>query len=84
MPDIDIILSEFREIKELVKNINQVPAAQPVEVIDTQELCKRLDLSEPTIITWRKKKTIPFFRIGSSVRFNWLKVVEALEKRNGK
>jgi excisionase family DNA binding protein len=84
MGDIDLILSEFNELKELIKSrpVEQ-PAAVP-EIINTEELCKRLDLSEPTLISWRKKKVIPFMRVGSSIRYNWPKVIEALEKRNAK
>ncbi|HMK18126.1 MAG TPA: helix-turn-helix domain-containing protein [Chitinophagaceae bacterium] len=84
MADFDILLAEFREVKEILKNIPSAYVAQVPEIINSKELCKRLDLSEPTLIAWRKKKAIPFIRIGSSIRYNWPKVVEALERRNNK
>jgi excisionase family DNA binding protein len=52
----------------------------PNEIIDRGELCKRLGISEPTAIRWEQKKKIPCFRIGSSVRYNWQKVLQSLEK----
>lgn len=49
------------------------------EIIDRAELCKRLAITEPTVIRWQKKNLIPCFRIGSAVRYNWQAVLKALE-----
>ena len=57
------------------------PTNQTTEIIDRTELCKRLAITEPTVIRWEKKCKIPCFRIGSSVRYNWQTVIEALEKK---
>jgi hypothetical protein len=51
-----------------------------IEVIDRAELCRRLDISEQTAITWERKGKIPCFRIGGAVRYNYPKVIEALEE----
>lgn len=51
------------------------------EIISTEELCKRLDITEPTCIRWRKKGKIPFLSIGSSIRYEWNTVVKALENK---
>lgn len=53
------------------------------EVIDTKELLLRLSLSEPTIIRYRQKGVIPFLQIGNAIRYDYQKVLEALEKRKG-
>jgi|SRR5690606_36342542 len=53
------------------------------EIIDTKELIARLRLSEPTIIRYRKKGIIPYLQIGSAIRYEYQKVLEALEKRKG-
>jgi excisionase family DNA binding protein len=76
------ILTELRVIKEQINAIPPGTIATPPEIIGTEELCRRLDLSEPTVIKWRKKKKIPFFTIGSSVRYNWPAVVQSLETKN--
>ncbi|PVD50808.1 hypothetical protein DC498_17705 [Terrimonas sp.] len=59
-------------------------AAEKDEIIDRAELCKRLNLVEPTIIKWEKKGKIPSLRVGSAVRYSWFKVLNALEKKGGK
>lgn len=50
------------------------------EIIDRAELCKRLDISEPTVIRWEGKGKIPSLRVGDRVRYNWHKVLKALEQ----
>lgn len=58
-----------------------LPSKKPEPIIiDRDELCKRLNIAEPTAIRWEKKGRIPSIRIGSSVRYNWISVVAALEK----
>ena len=58
---------------------------QPIEKpITTKELCDFLNISEPTIIRWRKKGKIPFLQVGSSVRFSKASVIKALEKNVAK
>lgn len=71
------VLKQLAEIKELILAIQR--PEPPNEIIDRKELQKRLQLAEPTIINWGKRKIIPFFRIGSAVRYNWPKVVKAIE-----
>lgn len=77
----DLILSEIRELKEKVSSLPLVAATTPPEIINTEELCKRLDISEPTAIKWRRKKLIPSIQVGSSVRYNWPAVVLVLERK---
>jgi hypothetical protein len=77
----DIIQEELRELKELVKAMPSAPRQEEAEIINTEELCKRLAISEPTAISMRKRKQVPFFLIGSAVRYNWTAVVKALEAK---
>lgn len=51
---------------------------QQNEIIGTKVLMDRLQLSEPTIIRYRKKGKIPYLRIGSAIRYDWQKVLNAL------
>jgi len=76
----DAILAEINELKVLIKAAPSIQVASPPEIINTDELCKRLSLSEPTIIMMRKRKQIPFFKAGSSVRYNWPSVIDHLER----
>ena len=81
------ILTQVKEINQRIKNgdigtVNQ----QQENPIDTKELCKRLAITEPTVIRWRKKGKIPYLTIGSSIRYDWNAVLTALQvqKKGGK
>lgn len=67
----------------VVKALSNLPPneSRKVEIIDQDELCKRLSLTRQTIARWREKGKIPFIQIGSVFRYDWLKVVEALESK---
>lgn len=80
----ETILAELREIKETVKTIHQIPEAQPPEIIDSDTICERLSISDTTLRNWRRKKQIPFISVNGTIRYNWPRVVESLEKKNGK
>ena len=54
------------------------PEPQP-EIMTGEELCKKLGVTIQTLIRWRHKGKIPFMRIGSSIRYDFMKVLEAIE-----
>ena len=54
------------------------PEPQP-EIMTGEELCKKLGVTIQTLIRWRHKGKIPFMRIGSSIRYDFIKVLEAIE-----
>lgn len=55
-----------------------------IEIINSREIRKRLDISEPTLIRWRRKGRIPYLSIGSAIRYDWHKVLEAISSDNKK
>lgn len=66
--------------EEMAANAALYPAASTNERPITQkELCAYLGVTAQTIIRWKKRKRIPFFNIGSAVRFNLIDVKKALE-----
>jgi len=72
-------------VKEALQGVTPTQAgydAHP-EIIDTKALLTRLDLSEPTVIRYRQKGVIPFLQVGSAIRYDYRKVLDALEKRKG-
>lgn len=81
--DVPRILCELLLKVENLENLIKVPSGVKLnsEIIDTRELCKRLNVTEPTIIRWRKKGAVPYFNIGSSVRFNFEDVIDALKAK---
>jgi excisionase family DNA binding protein len=65
----------------LVKSLEQfnLPVRESYEQPVTQaEICKYLNITEPTLIRWKKKGTIPFLKVGSRVLYEKGKVVEAI------
>jgi excisionase family DNA binding protein len=50
------------------------------ELIKEDELCKRLSLSRTTISTYRRNNKIPYLKVGNNIRYEYEKVVKALER----
>jgi len=75
------IIEKLNGLEAKIIGTNDSPTTPKPEIIDRDELCRRLDLTEPTVIRWEKKGAIPSMRIGSSVRYNWPSVVESLENK---
>ena len=65
--------------QEILRREAGTPLPSQIEIIDRGELSKRLGVTPVTIIRLEKKKKIPSIRLGSSVRYNWPRVIEALE-----
>ena len=87
----DIIFSQI-PIDELVLKIKEAilqefqpsveNSSKKIEKpVTTKQLCSFLGVTEPTVLRWRQKGRIPFFMIGSAVRFNLSEVIEALKKQ---
>lgn len=82
---IEQIIERFREVVKqelLTLNVNSESANEPP--INTKQLCEFLDITEPTAAKWRNKGKIPFFQIGSAIRYDRNKVVKALEENSGR
>lgn len=74
------ILTQVKEINQRIKNGDIAAIPEQENPIDTKELCKRLAMTEPTIIRWRKKGKIPYLSVGSSIRYDWNAVLNALKQ----
>lgn len=79
----DAILAKLEEIERKII-VSKANGIDPVEIINREELMKRLEITEPTAITWGKRGKIPEMRIGSNVRYNWYSVVRTLEEDHRK
>ncbi|WP_154859236.1 helix-turn-helix transcriptional regulator [Cyclobacterium xiamenense] len=55
-------------------------------IVDTDQLLAKLNVTRPTLAKWRKENRIPYIQVGSVVRYDLEKVLEALEtgKKKGK
>ena len=58
---------------------NPVKSESKPEIITGEDLCKKLDITIQTLIRWRQKGKIPYLQIGSSIRYDLNKVLDAIE-----
>tara|TARA_R110002050_G_scaffold253647_1_gene391859 strand:+ start:5925 stop:6251 length:327 start_codon:yes stop_codon:yes gene_type:complete len=67
-------------VKEVLdeKHPGQIQPNQST-ILDTDQLMTKLGVTRPTLSKWRKEKRIPFIQVGSVVRYDLDKVLEALE-----
>jgi hypothetical protein len=82
----ELIVVAKEDLTNIIKEaVAQIQPAQPqrIELIDREELCRRLAISEPTVIRYEAKGKIPAIHLGAIRRYNWPKVVEALESKGG-
>jgi hypothetical protein len=76
---IEQVLYRLEQIEKVLNNHSpEIVLKTPITTI---ELCKFLDVSEPTIARYRKKGLIPFFTIGSAIRYDLNKVIASLENK---
>ena len=81
------IITEREEIRGIalemmqwaIENMPESNQAPQPEIMTGEELCKKLGVTIQTLIRWRHKGKIPFMRIGSSIRYDFIKVLEAIE-----
>ncbi len=75
---VDDILNRLAHIEQLLTHVQPETNLKPP--VSIKDLCKFLNVTEPTIFRYRKKGLIPYFTIGSAIRFDLDKVLAALEK----
>ncbi len=82
----EVLNDKIDRLDEKISNLKPPSIATlATEIINRDELRTRLGgVSEPTIISLEKRGIIPSLRIGSSVRYNWFQVLQALDTRNNK
>ena len=68
------------EITEIANQIVTTTTFNP-EIIDENELSKRLNISKVTLGKYRKEGTIPFIKIGRTIRYNYPKVIKEWNNR---
>ena len=78
MSRIENILLDMQRNNSQSKNITEDHST--TSLIDTKELCAFLKVTEQTIIRWKKKKKIPFIKVGTSFRFIKKDVIKSLGK----
>lgn len=60
-----------------------IPGTAPARIVDGETLEKELSITRQTLQRWRKTNRIPFIQVGAVIRYDFQKVIEALEKKKG-
>lgn len=71
---LDLIDSRLADIIEL--------KPQP-KIVDDKFLSNEFEVTRQTLARWRKQGRIPFIQVGSIIRYDLNKVIEALESKKG-
>ena len=50
------------------------------EIFSENQLCERLNISRTTISRYRKENKIPYIKVGNNIRYEYNKVLKALER----
>ena len=74
------------EMQNWIKEVLDQPDSIQVQnksnnILDTDQLMEKLGVTRPTLSKWRKEGRIPFIQVGSVVRYDLDKVLEALENK---
>ncbi|MDP9961271.1 helix-turn-helix domain-containing protein [Chryseobacterium lathyri] len=48
------------------------------EYLSAEQVCKRLDITKPTLHEWKKRKIIRSFKLGARVYYRWDEVQGAM------
>ena len=80
------LVARLERIENLLTSTSSSEAIPHIaeKPISSKELCEFLNISEPTLIRWRKKAKIPYIQVGNTIRFDKAAVVKALEKNSRK
>lgn len=70
-----LIQAQLESLKLLTKQTTEQT------ILDTDQLMAKLGVTRPTLSRWRKENRIPFIQVGSVVRYDLDKVLEALENK---
>ena len=76
----DELQSMIREcVEESLKGIREKLLAPPEEIMDSEQICHEFGISLPTLMKYRRGGIIPFFYVGTRVRFKRMEVMGAFE-----
>lgn len=77
----ELIADRLERIEYRLSELNIPEQGTTEKPITRKELCQFLGITEPTVIRWERKGKIPCLHIGSAVRYDKAKVLQALEHK---
>lgn len=81
----DYLNERLASIEAIIKKVaeNQTATAPQPQIMTGEQVQVKLDITRQTLARWRTQKRIPFIQVGTVIRYDFLKVLEALESRKG-
>lgn len=81
--DLDQLLKRavFQAMGELRETDLPTPKPEPEKLLTTQEACKFLRCSKPTLHRMKKNGTIPFIRFGKNIRYKQSDLEKLIETK---
>jgi hypothetical protein len=83
------IISDTGDLKSIAAEIYRLaiegtpdqvaPLEYKTEILTGQQLSERLAVDVQTLAKWREKGKIPYLRLGAAIRYDFNKVIAALE-----
>jgi hypothetical protein len=53
------------------------------QIMNGEEVERKLNITRQTLARWRKQKRIPFIQESGVIRYDWVKIIAALELKQG-
>lgn len=69
------------ELSSIKSQLEELTELKPkAEIISDKTLSERLEVTRQTLGRWRNQGRIPFIQVGSIIRYDYNKVIQALEE----
>jgi len=81
----ELVVIQKQDLYENIRKIIQEelgkmePPQEKGELISSEEACKLLGVSKPTLHSWKVRGDIPFYRMGSKVFFKRHEIMSSLK-----
>jgi excisionase family DNA binding protein len=79
------LLSAVRTVLQELKKTNIDSSFNPNELTDKltqKEAAELIGVSQPTLLSWKKKKLIPYYQIGNKVFYSRKEIIDAAQKNS--
>jgi hypothetical protein len=70
-------------VQDALKKHTSSLAVPTPQIVDGDAIEQKFNITRQTLARWRKQKRIQFIQEGGVIRYDWLKVIAALELKQG-
>jgi hypothetical protein len=81
LSDLQGLISD--SVKDALQKHNSLLAVPAPQIMDGDAIEQKLNITRQTLARWRKQKKIPYLQESAVIRYDWLKVIAALEMKQG-